>query len=148
MTTRFTAALVLGAAISLAGCAGDKEEPDLATPEQAAQDTSTMPGMAGASGNMTAQMEAHLQMVAGANADSLRAMLPMHRQMVANMISQFERDMQGMNMSGNTAWQATLDSVRQDNSRLSGMSADEVQAFMPAHMARVRRLIDMHHSMM
>lgn len=146
MNTRATIALILGTTISLAACAGDAKEEDLATPAAAA-DTSGMPGMAG-TGGMTAQMEAHLQMVSGANADSLRAMLPMHRQMVGNMLSQFDRDMRGMNMSGNTAWQATVDSLRQDNSRLADMSASEIQSFMPAHMGRVQLLIQMHRSMM
>lgn len=152
MHTRATIALVLSTTISLAACGGDGEQEDpatpAATPEQSAPATTGMPGMPAAGGDITAQMEAHLRMLDGANADSLRAMLPMHRQMVGNMLSQFDRDMRGMNMSGNTAWQATVDSVRQDNSRLAGMSASEIQSFMPEHMGRVRRLVQMHHSMM
>lgn len=153
MPVIITIALILGTTVSLVACGGDDEERDTATPaatpeQQAAQGTTGMQGMSGAGGDMTAQMEAHLEMVAGANADSLRAMLPMHRQMIANMISQFERDMRGMNMTGDAAWQATIDSVRQDNSSLAAMSASEIQSVMPAHMARVRRLIQMHESMM
>lgn len=152
MNTRATITLILAATISLAACAGDAEDEGLATPaataEQAAPDTSGMQGMPGAGADMTAQMDAHLRMMGGASADSLRAMLPMHRQMVGNMLSQFDRDMRGMNMSGNTAWQAMVDSLRQDNSRLADMSAGEIQSFMPAHMGRVQRLIQMHRSMM
>ena len=44
----------------------------------------------------------------------MQAMLPMHRQRVGNMISQMSAEMRQKNMPADTAWNATLDSVRQD----------------------------------
>ena len=104
--------------------------------------------MQGMGGGMMEQMQAHMRMMQTDNLDSLRGMLSMHRQMVANMISRFDREMRQMNMRGDPAWQATIDSLRQDNIRLPEMSATELQTFMPAHRARVMRLMEMHRSMM
>lgn len=149
------AVLTVAAASFLAACARDNGQGAGATSAAgttAAQDTAGMQGMAGmeamAGGGMMGQMQAHMRMMDGATADSIKAMLPMHRQMLANMISQFDREMRQMNMKSDGAWQATLDSLRQDNLRLPEMSAAELRSFMPAHGARVMRLMDMHRSMM
>lgn len=123
----------------------------------AAQDTTgTMAGMQGMAGmqsmaNMGAmmdQMQTHLRAMEGAPGDSLAATLPMHRQMVANMISEMNGEMRGMNMSGDARWTTTIDSLRQDNIRLPEMSASELRTFMPEHHARIMRLMDMHRAMM
>ena len=151
--------LAIAAAVSLAACARENGEDAADTAAQAgdtaraaAQDTIGMQGMEGMQGmggsGMTEQMRAHMRMMDGIGADSMKAMLPMHRQMVANMISQFDREMRQMNMKGDPAWQATIDSLRQDQIRMPEMSASELRAFMPRHGARVMRLTEMHRSMM
>ena len=122
-------------------------------------DTSRDTGMAGMEGmrggavasgsiQIMADVDAHLGMIGSATADSMKAMLPMHRQMVANMIAQLEREMRDMNMTGNAAWTATLDSLRQDLRVMPELSAQALRDLMPAHSSRVRRVIDMHRSMM
>jgi hypothetical protein len=106
-------------------------------------------GMAGmVSTQMMADMDAHMGMMRSAPADSMKAMLPMHRQMVANMISQLEREMRDMNMTGDATWNATLDSLRQDLRVMPDMSPQALRDFMPPHSTRVRRIMDMHRSMM
>lgn len=117
-----------------------------------------MPGMAGMDhgamqagmqgGGMLDQMQAHMRMMDGAGADSMRAMVPMHRQMVANMIAQFNREMRDMNMQTDAAWTATVDSLRRDLVQLPELGGSELQAFMPAHRDRTMRLMQMHRSMM
>ncbi len=110
-----------------------------------------MRGGGGASGStqMMADMDAHLGMMGSATAaDSMKAMLPRHRQMVANLIAQFEREMRDMNMTGSAEWNAMLDSLRQDLRVMPDLSAQALGDFMPAHSSRVRRVIDMHRSMM
>lgn len=145
------------ATLGLAACSGSKSG-DAADADQAAaaQDTAgamsgmpgmqDMPGMGGS--GMMEQMQAHLHMMDGAGADSIQSMLPAHRQMVANMIAQFNRDMRGMNVPSDAAWTATVDSLRQDLTRMPEMSASELQQFMPGHGARVRRLMESHGTMM
>jgi hypothetical protein len=56
--------------------------------------------------------------------------------------------MWSMNMTGDPAWSALVDSVRQDLVHMPEMSAPELKTFMPAHQARVTRLMQMHRSMM
>ncbi len=149
MDTRFRSnALTVITALFLAACAGGDDRDGAADTAAPAGDTAQagMQGMGG--GGMMEQMQAHMRMMNGAGADSMQAMLPMHRQMVANMISQFGREMREMNMTADAAWLATIDSLRQDNIRMPEMSASELRAFMPEHGARVMRLMDMHRSMM
>jgi Cu(I)/Ag(I) efflux system membrane protein CusA/SilA len=105
-----------------------------------------MQGMDGMGGMQA--MQDHLQAMHAAGPDSLRAMLPEHRQMTANMIARFNREMQGMNMASDAAWTATVDSLRDDLVRMPEMSGAELKAFIPAHGARVSRLMEMHRAMM
>lgn len=146
LTIRFTrlALLVLAAG---ACRQGDERE--------ASRDT----GMAGVEGvrggavasgstQMMADVDAHLGMMASASADSMKAMLPMHRRMIGNLIAQLDREMRDMNMTGDAAWNATLDSLRQDLRVMPDLSAQALRDLMPAHSSRVRRVIDMHRSMM
>ena len=158
MNTRFrNSALTVITALALAACTAGDDGNSAADSAAAAGDTSqaAMPGMEGmqgmegmGGGGMMEQMQSHMRMMDGAGADSMQAMLPMHRQMVANMISQFGREMREMNMKADPAWEATIDSLRQDNVRMPEMNASELRAFMPEHRARLMRLMEMHRSMM
>lgn len=141
----------VGAALLLASCSGGKSADSDKVP--AAQDAgggmsgmAAMPGMGGE--DMMSQMQTHLRMMDGVSADSMMSQLPVHRQQVANMIAQFNKDMRDMNMDGDKAWNATIDSLRQDLTRMAGMSAAELQQAMPAHAGRVTRLMESHRAMM
>lgn len=108
-----------------------------------------MPGMGGMqSQSMMEDMASHMEAMRGATGDSIKAMLPMHRQMTANMLSQMDSEMRSMNMSDDTSWTAAADSVRNDMARMAEMDAEELRTFMPAHQERMRRLMDMHRTMM
>lgn len=72
----------------------------------------------------------------------------MHRQMVANMIGQMNKETHDMNMTTDAQWNATVDSLRDDLKRMPEMSAQEMHAFMPAHHERMMRLMNMHNTMM
>jgi ABC-type phosphate transport system auxiliary subunit len=112
-----------------------------------------MPGMDGdtggmADGGMMAEMQQHMQRMMGAGTDSMRAMMPMHRQMTANMLSRLNREMRDMNMQADAAWSATMDSLRSDLATMAAMDPAELQALMPGHHRRAMRLMDMHREMM
>ncbi len=151
----------LAAALGLAASVGCDSRKTAADAEpMAARDSAGsmsqmegMPSMAGMHDSMGGsammeQMQAHMRGMDGVSADSMKAMLPTHRRMVTNMISQFNKDMSGMDMSANTAWTATVDSVQRDLTRMPEMSASELQQFKPAHHSRVMRVMDMHRTMM
>jgi hypothetical protein len=88
------------------------------------------------------------RMMDGMSPSQIKAMLPMHRQMAGNMLSQMNAQMKGMNMPANAAWIATMDSVRQDLVHLPELSAPELKSAMLAHHARMTRLMQMHRDMM
>ena len=84
----------------------------------------------------------------GESAEQFKANLPQHRQMVANMISQMNREMRDMNMTADQEWNSAIDAVREDLKRLPEMSVSELQTFMPEHRQHVTRLMEMHPAMM
>lgn len=158
---RSTAILICLFTAGITACEG-RQASDTTTDSAAATTTATpdsggmqgMPGMQGMGGmqggmaGMMGQMQSHMRMMETPNGDSLKGMLPMHRQMTANMLSEMNREMRGMNMSGDAAWMATIDSVRQDLVNLPEMSGAELTTFMPAHHRRVMRLMEAHTAMM
>lgn len=122
-------------------------------------DTGTdMPGMSGMpemsntadslADGMPAEMRSHMQRMRSASEDSLTAMLPIHRQMVANMLARMNGEMRQMNMPANAQWNATVDSLRQDLIRMPEIGVAELRALMPAHDRRVSSLAAMHAAMM
>jgi hypothetical protein len=50
-------------------------------------------------------------------------------------------------MTADAAWTATVDSLRQDLTRMPDLGGGEIAAMMPAHRARVERLIESHRTM-
>lgn len=148
--------LVLIAPLLLGAC-GPGEAPEASeTAEEGMPGMPGMPGMGmeeaggmqGGEGDMMGRMGAHMQMMQGMSGDSMRAMLPMHRQMVANMIASMNREMRDMNMPADAAWSATVDSLRSDLVAMPEMDAAELEALMPAHHRRAMRLMEMHGEMM
>ena len=124
---------------------------DAATSDSAA-DSAAMAGMPGMSSSemmshMMDSMEVHMRMMDTASTATMQAMMPMHHQMADSMISRMNEDMRRMNMATDSAWTATVDSLRQDLSRMRAMTAGEMAALMPAHRARMMRLMQMHRTM-
>ncbi len=105
-------------------------------------DSAGMKGMSGMGmmGDMQKQMDAMMKV----SPEQMKAMMPAHRQMVANVLADMTAEMRKMNMSGDAAWTAAMDSVRQDLARMPDLSGKEMQDAMPAHHARMMRLMEMH----
>lgn len=111
-----------------------------------------MEGMAGMEGmqqgGAAAQLQGHMQMMQTASGEQLKAMLPEHRQLVANTMAQMNREMQGMDMSNNTEWNETVVALRQDLVQLPEMAPEELKGFIPQHQERINKLTEMHRTMM
>src|SRR5207247_10609397 len=86
-------------------------------------------------------MRTHIGMMEGMTGDRMKAMLPAHRQMVANMLSRMNGDMRQMGMQSDAKWTALADSVRRDLVRMPDMSAAALRSSMRANGERVRRLL-------
>ena len=70
--------------------------------------------------------------------DSVRSMLPMHRQMMANMIAHMNRETSDMNMPVDAAWNALIDSLHADLATMPDRDSAELRALMPEHHRRGR----------
>jgi hypothetical protein len=138
----------VGLVTVLAACgrAGDRADTTAAK-----ADTGTA-GMAGMSGTMNGAMmdSMHVRMSAmdTMKADGVKSMLPMHRQMMGNMLALMSREMQDMKMTGNPTWTALMDSVRQDLVRMPDLTAQQLKDFVAPHHGRVMRLMQAHRDMM
>ena len=119
-----------------------------ATKSDSASGMAGMPGMASAGSSMMDSMRTHMRMMQSATPEQMKSMLANHRQTVANMVSQMNGEMRSMNMPADPAWNATVDSIRQDLVHMPDMSGKELKAMMPAHGARVMRLLGMHERML
>ena len=137
---------------AVAACGPGKQKPAQQADSAVRPARGDMPGMGSMgsieSQDMMSEMRAHMQGSSAAGADSLRRMLPMHRQMTANMLQQMDTDMRGMQMAGDTSWTALADSVRQDLTQLPDVSSAELPGFMERHRGRVERLMTRHEQMM
>ena len=143
----FVPLALMAAVTSLFAACGAEEQGD------ETEGMGDMPGMSApaeepGAGGMMQGMRTHMERMAALPGDSLAAVLPMHRQMVANMLSQMNREMSSMNMPADTAWSAVVDSLRSDLTRMPAMGAAELAALMPAHHERMQRLMSMHAEMM
>ena len=144
---------VLASLLLFSGCKKEQAAP----PTQVSTEKATTPadsgaampgmgGMGGASG-MMAGMDSEMRAMLNGPADSMKAMLPMHRQMAANMLSQMDTEMRSMNTKADPAWTALADSVRADLTRMPDHSAADLKGMMDGHAARMRRLMEMHQKM-
>ncbi len=158
MIARIAALAVAGAVVACGG--PDQDAVDTAADPGRGGAMAEMPGMdhgAGMQGGgmgammsegMMEQMRSHMEQMQGAGADSLRKLMPAHRQMAANMVMQMNTEMRQMNMPADSAWSALVDSVRQDLVRMPELAPSEMAAFMVAHRERMRRMMERHATMM
>jgi len=111
-------------------------------------DSSSMQGMNQMMwSRMIDSMQTHMRAMEGMTSDRMKAVIPMHRQMVANMLTMFDDSMQNMNMPSDAAWIALRDSIRQDLVRMPELGANQLKEFMRPHQTRLMRLMNMHEIM-
>ena len=132
--------------VLVVGCRSERA-PAADSPAAGSATTDTTAAAASGRGS-AAQLEAHLQATERLSGDRLGAALPAHRQAVANALAEMNREMRSMNMAGDAAWTALVDSLRQDLRTMPDLGAGELSAMMPAHRERAGRLARMHREMM
>ena len=123
--------------------------PGVNTATVAAADT----GMAAATafgkmvGQMMESMEARMRVMDTAGAATMQARMPRYHQMADSMLSRMNEEVRRMNIATDSIWPAMVDSVRQDLSRMRAMTGSGMKAMMPAHLERMRFLIQMQRTM-
>jgi hypothetical protein len=147
MRTRGIKETLLTALLVWSACGG--EAADDAAMEGAGEDSAAETGgvesMVGAADRAqntvaVAEMRSHLNVLTAAGGDEMVAMVPQHRQRVESFITQLS----GTGASANPAWGPTVDSVRQDLSRMQGMPANELEVLVEGNAERATRLIEMY----
>jgi hypothetical protein len=141
--------------VTLAGCGGKDggEERPVRQPRESAvgvqTDSMEMSGRMGMGGmSMMPMMRAHMDSMTRMRPEQMSRMMAGHDRMMSQMMDRMGADMRGMNMGGDTAWNALADSVRADLAELPPLSGRELEQRMRAHASRVNRLLDNHEAMM
>ncbi len=142
-TSAFGSALLLAALAC--GNNEQKAEPPAASTESSTSSMQDMQGMnMSTSAAMMNNVQSHMQMMEGAHGDSLTNMMRTYRPMADSLLTQFNHDMQQMNIASDVQWTALSDSVRQDLMQMPQMST----AAWQQHTGRMRSLMQMHGQMM
>lgn len=108
----------------------------------------TMAGMSMRSDSLMPVMRAHLDSLAAMPAQFAAGNLAAHDAMASQMLDAMGSDMRMMNMQPDSAWTALADSVKRDLADLPSLSGRALETRMRAHVGRMRRLLDMHTTMM
>ncbi len=148
-------ALFASTLLALVACVDQAEPAEL--PEAAAPGNQPHAGMGPADSMsspgaypgtyMMGDMTAYMGAMEGMSTDSLHSLMPMYRERVDSMLVQMNRDMSARNMPPDPSWDATVDSIRSDATRMRGMAATEMETFMGDHRGRVMRLMERHRAM-
>jgi hypothetical protein len=101
-------------------------------------------GGAGSSATMITEMRSQLSRLTSAGGDEIPPMVPEHAGRVEVLLAQMQQERQARGAMVSAAWDATVDSVRQDLTRMRGLTASELEGMVDAHAERVTRLMDMH----
>jgi len=108
----------------------------------------TMGGMSMRSDSLMPVMRAHFDSLAAMPAQSAVGNLAAHEGMASQMLDAMGSDMRMMDMRPDSAWTALADSVRRDLAELPSLAGRALETRMRAHVGRMRRLLDMHTTMM
>jgi hypothetical protein len=90
-----------------------------------------------ACGDAMTDMRAHLRRLDAAGADSVPALVPVHRQKVEALLSRCDAEATDMHQPAGTTWRSIAEQLRQDLIRLPQRAAAELPAFMAEHRGRI-----------
>lgn len=97
---------------------------------------------------LATQVETHVQLLASANGDSLKALVPADQRVVTNLIADCEMMMRQMKIDPPRKWTNAVTDLRQDLAKMPAMSPSQLQAFMPEHRKRIEEMLSMRRDMM
>ena len=141
--------------VVMTACADSPEPPPGAENPQAvsgmaapeAPDSLTRQPLADLGGPGMENLRAHLNSIEGLSGARLEAVRDAHSELIRSTLARIMTDFAGLTMVSGEL-QGALRDVRQDWERIPTLSPDEFEAFLPEHLTRVIRLIDMHRQRM
>lgn len=96
---------------------------------------------------MMESMETQMRVMDTASVSTMQARMPRYVPMGDSLIARMNEELRRMNIPTDAIWPATVDSLRQDLGRLRATTASDSKAMMPAHLKRMRWLIQMQKTM-
>lgn len=109
-------------------------------------------GMSGTQGmrqdSIVPRVQAHLQRLAAASPDSVKALVSEDQRVVTALIADCEQMMRDMKMTPPGKWNDAVRDLRHDLDRMPGMTAAQLSAAMPGHRQRIEGMLSMRHDMM
>jgi hypothetical protein len=78
----------------------------------------------------------------------METIISRHTLTTANMLAGMAADLQRAGVAGDAAWTARVDSVRQDLTRMSKLSEQELVPFLQDHTQLIHRLTQQYHTLM
>lgn len=94
------------------------------------------------------KVQAHVQRLQTANADSLRALVPDDRRVVTALIADCEQMMREMKMEPPRKWRNAVQELRTDLDRMANMTGAQLERAMPEHRKRIEGMLAMRRDMM
>lgn len=146
--------IVLAGLLAVAACGGSAPANDggaAGQPMDGMPDMGSMEGMAASdagAGALWDAMRQHLDSVVRLEPNRLVFVRAEHDSLARRALERMDREMTGMNMPADGAWQALADSVRRDLAALGSLTGEPFVLRMRAHAGRLRRLINTHKGMM
>lgn len=78
----------------------------------------------------------------------METIISRHSLTASNMLAGMAADLQRAGVTGDAAWTARVDSVRQDLTRMGKLSEQELVPFLQAHTQLIHRLTQQYHTLM
>ena len=110
-------------------------------------DTLARPPLADLGGPGMENLRAHLDSIQSLSGERLEAARATHSELIRSLLARIMTDFSGLTMVSGEL-QGALREVREDWEGMATMDPARFEAFLPEHLARVRRLMDMHRERM
>jgi hypothetical protein len=94
------------------------------------------------------ELRVHLDTVQGLSGDRLASVRERHGELIRAMMVRMTAEMNRLTMGGSGDWEDMMAAVRQDWELLPAIGIEELEEMLPEHVARVRRLMDLHRERM
>lgn len=136
------------------GCSAEKKEAGISDTSTVAgsNDLGGMEPKAGMSmthsDTVADRASADLEQFASASDAQIKALLPAHTRAVEELVADCEKMMRMMKITPPAKWTKANSEIRSDLSRMKGMSASQIKAFVPEHRDHVQGILDMRQDMM
>jgi hypothetical protein len=140
--------IALAAAVTVTACGTKPTAQQSAMPGMGNMPMAGMSGGRMRADSLLPLMRSHLDSLGQMSPQAAAGVLGPHDARMSDLLDAMGSDMTMMGMRPDSTWTALTDSVKRDLAELPTLSGRPLETRLPAHIARVRRLMAMHEAMM